>query len=129
MDESPSSPCLRRRRVSRRRLALRRRQVSRRRRETEPSHAHGSPTAYAAADTATADTLRRETEPSHAHGSPTAYAAAATDARLRSSFVALKRFFPRGQSGGFFPGRERGGRSEFAGSFTGAGPTEQSFTV
>jgi hypothetical protein len=75
---------LRHRRVSCRRLALHHRRVSRRHRKTEPSHAHGSPTAYAAA----ADALRRhrvsrhhhETEPSHAHGSSTAYAAADTAA-------------------------------------------------
>jgi hypothetical protein len=69
---------LRHRRVSRRHLTLRHRRVSRCHRETEPSHAHGCPTAYAAVDAAAADGLcrrrvsrrRRETEPSHAHGSP-----------------------------------------------------------
>jgi hypothetical protein len=123
MDESPRSPCL----------------ASRHRRETEPSHVvslysqlMSSPTAYAATDAAVVSRRRRcrrrrrllpPPPPMLALGIEWRFLWAANTAVL--SLVSVS--FPGAWSGGFFPGRGRGGRLEFTGIFTGTDPTEQPF--
>jgi hypothetical protein len=109
MDESPPSPCL----------------ASRHRRETEPSHVvslysqlMSSPTAYAATDAAVVSRRRRcrrrrrllpPPPPMLALGIEWRFLWAANTAVL--SLVSVS--FPGAWSGGFFPGRGRGGRLEF----------------